>query len=168
KALGYVVLNPYCFIQHLVFHDIQYRSKRLRLHNPEIRRHCRYAWPHITSGTVFFPFKHSSFDYKFPALAFTLGYCRQICVHSVFINQRSDMSPFIQRISDSELPVCTDQPRYEGLIHESMEKNTARRGPALTRRTDGSEYRRGQRHVKVCARADDNCIIAAQFQDALA
>ncbi len=74
----------------------------------------------------------------------------------------------LERIADAHLGVGGEQAPFEFGRARAMHQHSPRGGAALTGGSDGAENNRGHRQVQIGVFIDDQCVVAAQLQQALA
>src|SRR5690606_1348654 len=86
-------------------------------------------------------------------------------VESNLVDQRTDQSAGFKRRTNSDDGICLLETRDEGVVNAFMHEETAQRGAALASGAHCAESDCAQRHVEIGRRADDACIVAAQFEN---
>src|SRR5690606_16993975 len=84
------------------------------------------------------------------------------------VDERTHQRSWSERIADHDLGIGADEPRFQLRCARAMHENPPRARTALTCGPDRTEYDRRHREIEVREFIDDDRIIAAELEQALA
>ena len=104
----------------------------------------------------------------FSALGLGRGDGRGIARNRARIDQGPHQGALLERVADWHLCVGGEQAPFEFCRTRAVHEHSPRGGATLTGCSDGTEDNRRYRQVQIGVLIDDQCVVAAQLQQALA
>ena len=163
--MNHAVLHGNGLVEGVVLHQVQDGRKGLVLDNLQVVGDFCNGWLDVTSAFVASAFQTSTWDkHASPLLHHSLQGAL-VLRHSVGVDEWSHVVVFVQGVANADLLVRLGELVAHLVVDAAVNDEASRGGATLTTRSNSAKHRRGNDHLEVRFRGDDDGVVSAQLQE---